>query len=101
MAVNLSSFVSPVPNRPKPGTQKDKAMFRNFKVLFAVLAVLVIAGSAYAFAAANDIQASAGGYAATVVSGYTTSSTKYDLHVDDPTLVDKSHSAFRQPPDLL
>jgi hypothetical protein len=36
-------------------------MFRNFKVLLLVLAILMIAGSAYAFAAQNTIEDSDGG----------------------------------------
>jgi hypothetical protein len=63
-------------------------MFRNFKVLFTVLVVLVIAASAYAFAASNTIEDSAGGYAAKVVPGYTVTNIVYDLDETDPTLVD-------------
>ena len=36
-------------------------MFRNFKVLLIALIVIVVAGSAYAFAAANTVPASAAG----------------------------------------
>ena len=63
-------------------------MFRNFKVLLALLTVLVIAASAYAFAASNTIEDSAGGYAAKVVPGYTVTNIVYDLDATDPTLVD-------------
>ena len=45
-------------------------MLRNVKFLFVILAVLAIAGSAYAFAAANTVEASAAGYTASVVPGY-------------------------------
>jgi hypothetical protein len=64
-------------------------MFRNFKVLLAVLAVLVIAGGAYAFAAANTIPVTAGGYEASVVGGYVVTDVVYDLDATDPTLVDE------------
>jgi hypothetical protein len=63
-------------------------MLRNFKVLLLVLAVLVIAGSAYAFAAANTVPDTAAGYKASVVSGYTVSNIVYDLDDMDPTTVD-------------
>ncbi|HUF00689.1 MAG TPA: hypothetical protein VMN99_15650 [Anaerolineales bacterium] len=63
-------------------------MLRNFKVLLSVLVVTVIAGSAYAFAAANTVPASAGGYAATTVSGYTVTNIVYDLDSADPSIVD-------------
>jgi hypothetical protein len=71
-----------------PVTQRRKAMVRTFKVMLVALVVLVLASSAYAFAAANTIPDSAAGYAATVVSGYTVSSIVYDLDATDPTLVD-------------
>lgn len=63
-------------------------MFRNFKVVLFVLATLVIAGSAYAFAAQNTVPDSAAGYKATVVPGYTVTSLVYDLDDADPTTVD-------------
>jgi len=63
-------------------------MFRNFKVVLFVLAILVIGGSAYAFAAQNTVADSAAGYKASVVPGYTVTNIVYDLDVTDPTLVD-------------
>ena len=63
-------------------------MLRNWKVLLFVLAVLVIAGSAYAFAAANTIAESAAGYAGVAVPGYDVTSIVYDLDGTDPTIVD-------------
>jgi len=63
-------------------------MLRNVKFLFVILAVLVIAGSAYAFAAANTVEASAAGYTATTVSGYDVTAVVYNLNATDPTLVD-------------
>ena len=64
-------------------------MFRSFKVLFIALIVVVIAGSAYAFAAQNTVADSAAGYKASVVPGYTVTDIAYDLNATDPTLVDK------------
>jgi hypothetical protein len=63
-------------------------MFRNFRVLLAVLVILVIAGGAFAFAAANTVPDSAAGYKANVVPGYTVTSIVYDLDATNPTLVD-------------
>jgi hypothetical protein len=63
-------------------------MFRNFKALLFVFAILVIAGSAYAFAAQNTIADSAAGYKASVVPGYSVTNIVYDLDDTDPTTVD-------------
>ena len=63
-------------------------MFRNFKVLLLVVVILVIAGSAYAFAAQNTIAESAGGYKASTVSGYSVTNIVYYLDATDPTIVD-------------
>jgi hypothetical protein len=68
--------------------KKEKAMFRNFKVLMIALVAIVVAGSAYAFAAQNTIADSAAGYKASVVPGYTVTNVAYDLDATDPTLVD-------------
>jgi hypothetical protein len=64
-------------------------MFRNFKVLLIVFVVIVVAGSAYAFAAQNTVADSAAGYKANVVPGYTVTNIAYDLNTDNPTVVDK------------
>lgn len=64
-------------------------MFRNFKVLLIVLVAIIVAGSAYAFAATNTVPDSAAGYKANVVPGYTVTNIAYDLDATDPTLVDK------------
>jgi len=53
-----------------------------------VLVVIVVAGSAYAFAATNTVPDSAAGYKANVVPGYTVENIVYDLDADNPTLVD-------------
>jgi len=63
-------------------------MLRNFKVLMLVFVVVVIAGSAYAFAASNTIADNAAGYKASVVPGYAVTNIVYDLDSTDPTLVD-------------
>jgi hypothetical protein len=63
-------------------------MLRNFKAILAVLAIIIIAGSAYAFAAANVVPATNAGYVASVVSGYTVDTIVYDLDATDPTIVD-------------
>lgn len=64
-------------------------MLRNAKVLLTVMAIVVIAGGAYAFAATNTLPADADvGSGTTTVSGYTITSIVYD-HVDTaPTTVD-------------
>jgi hypothetical protein len=62
-------------------------MFRNFKVLLSVLVVLVIAGSAYAFAAANTIEDSSVGSGTSTVSGYVVSNVEYNFAAGDPTEV--------------
>jgi hypothetical protein len=64
-------------------------MFRNFKVLLIVFVAIVVAGSAYAFAATNTVPDSAAGYKANVVPGYTVTNIAYDLNATDPTVVDK------------
>jgi len=64
-------------------------MFRNFKVLLIALLAIIVAGGVYGFAAANSVPASAAGYSASVVSGYTITNIVYDLNATDPTLVDK------------
>ena len=63
-------------------------MFRNFKVLLIALVAVVVAGSAFAFAATNTVPDSAAGYKANVVPGYTVTNIVYDLDATDPTLVD-------------
>jgi len=63
-------------------------MYRNFKVLFTLLFVLVIAGGAYAFAATNTVPDSAAGYKANFVPGYSVTNIVYDLDAITPTTVD-------------
>ncbi len=63
-------------------------MSRNLKVLLFVLAVIVIAGSAYAFAAANTIPDNNVGSGVSTVSGYVISNIEYNFVAGDPTKVD-------------
>lgn len=63
-------------------------MFRNIKVLLIALMVIAIAGSAYAFAAANTVPDTTAGSGASAVGGYTVSDVLYDLDATDPTVVD-------------
>ena len=63
-------------------------MFRNFKVLLIVFVAIIVAGSAYAFAATNTVPDSAAGYKANVVPGYTVTNIVYDLDAANPTVVD-------------
>lgn len=63
-------------------------MLQKAKVLLIALAVIVIAGSAYAFAAANTVPASTAGSGTSTVSGYTVTGLVYDLNDTDPSLVD-------------
>jgi uncharacterized membrane protein len=69
--------------------KKEKAMFRNFKILMIALVTVIVAGGAFAFAAQNTVADSAAGYQASVVPGYTVTNIAYDLNATDPTLVDK------------
>jgi len=59
-------------------------MFRNFKVLFVAMIVIALAGSAYAFAAANTIPASSVGSGVSTVSGYVISNIEYNFVSGNP-----------------
>ena len=64
-------------------------MLRNAKVLVIALAIFVIAGSAYAFAASNTMPTDADiGYGTTTVSGYTITNVAYDLVDTAPNTTD-------------
>jgi len=64
-------------------------MFRNFKVLLLVFVVIVIAGSAYAFAASlTGIPDSKAGTGAGTVNGYAVSAVAYTFNASDPTDLD-------------
>jgi hypothetical protein len=65
-------------------------MFRNFKVLLIALVVMIVAGSAYAFAAANTgIPNVKAGEGVGTVSGYAISNVAYTLNTDDASKIDK------------
>jgi hypothetical protein len=68
--------------------KRRKAMFRNLKVLLIAVFVIAVAGSAYAFAAANTVPDTTAGSGASSVSGYTVSDIVYDLDQANPTIVD-------------
>ena len=55
-------------------------MFRNAKRFTAILLVLILAASTYAFAAANTITASNAGYATSKLSGWAISNIAYDFN---------------------
>ena len=63
-------------------------MFRNFKVMLIALVILAIAGSAYAFAAANTVPDTKAGDGLGVVSGYTITDVVYTLNATDPSTLD-------------
>ena len=63
-------------------------MFRNFKVLMALMLVFVLIGSSYAFAAANTIETSNAGQGDQPVSGYVITSLVYNLNGTNPENVD-------------
>ncbi|MBK9928022.1 MAG: hypothetical protein IPP66_22350 [Anaerolineales bacterium] len=65
-------------------------MFRNFKVLLIAFAVLVLAASSYAFAAAiTGIPDSKAGTGSGTVTGYVVSNVAYTFNTSDPTLLDQ------------
>jgi hypothetical protein len=69
---------------------KEIAMLRSFKVLLAVFAVIVIAGSAYAFAGANTVTTpSKAGEGSATISGYTITNILYTFNATDPTKINK------------
>lgn len=63
-------------------------MLRNFKVLSVVMVAILLAVSAYAFAAANTVPTTKAGTGAGAISGYTVSNVVYNLNASDPTLLD-------------
>jgi len=61
---------------------------RTFKVLLAVMTVMILAGAAYAFAAANTVPATKAGDGSGAISGYTISNIAYNLNATDPSTID-------------
>ena len=63
-------------------------MLRNLKVLSIISVIIVLAVSAYAFAAANTVPATKAGDGSGVISGYTVSNVAYNFNATDPSTVD-------------
>ena len=61
---------------------------RTFKVLLAVMTVMILAGAAYAFAAANTVPTTKAGDGSGAISGYTISNVVYNLNTTDPSTID-------------
>ena len=61
---------------------------RTFKVLLAVMTVMILAGAAYAFAAANTVPATKAGDGSGTISGYTITNVVYNLNATDPSTLD-------------
>jgi hypothetical protein len=61
---------------------------RTLKVLFVVMAVIIMAGASYAFAAANTVPATKAGDGSGAVSGYTVTNVVYTLNGSDPSTLD-------------
>lgn len=63
-------------------------MFKNLKIVFAVVAVLAIAIASYAFAASNTVPTTKAGEGSGAVTGYTVTSVVYNLNATDPSKLD-------------
>lgn len=63
-------------------------MYKNLKVMFAVVAILAIAAASYAFAAANTVPDTLAGDGTGDVSGYTVTGIVYNLNTTDPSTLD-------------
>jgi hypothetical protein len=63
-------------------------MFKNLKIVFALIAVLAIAVASYAFAAANIVPDTQAGEGEGAVTGYTVTSVVYNLNATDPSTLD-------------
>ncbi len=61
---------------------------RNFKIALVALLVIALAGSAYAFAAANTVPNTQAGDGSGTVSGYSVSNIVYNLNATDPSTLD-------------
>jgi hypothetical protein len=67
------------------GMQKGEAMLRKFGFLFVALVAIVIAATAYAFAASNTVPDMKAGAGSGTVTGYTVSGVIYNLDTADTT----------------
>jgi hypothetical protein len=63
-------------------------MFKNFKIVFALIAVLAIAVASYAFAASNTVPDTKAGEGEGSVTGYTVTDVVYNLNTTDPSKLD-------------
>ena len=63
-------------------------MLRNMKVLSIVVVAVILAFSAYAFAAANTVPATKAGDGSGAISGYTVSNVAYNLNATNPSSLD-------------
>jgi hypothetical protein len=63
-------------------------MFRNFKIVFVLFAVLAISVAAYAFAAANTVPDTRAGDGSGTVSGYDVTNVVYTLNGTNPSTLD-------------
>ena len=62
--------------------------FRSIKLFVVVIAVLVFASGAYAFAATNTVPTSYAGEGSSAISGYTVTSLVYNLNATTPSNID-------------
>lgn len=62
---------------------------RTLKVSVVVMLIAILAGTAYAFAAANTVPDTKAGDGQGTVSGYTVTSVAYTLNATDPSTLDK------------
>jgi hypothetical protein len=60
----------------------------HWRYLVVMVAVLAVAGGAYAFTAANTVPASTAGAGSGTVTGYTVSNLHYGLNATTPTNID-------------
>lgn len=60
----------------------------TFKALLAVVTIMILAGTAYAFAAANTVPATKAGDGLGIISGYTITNVAYTLNATDPSKLD-------------
>lgn len=63
-------------------------MFRNFKIVFVLIAVFAISIAAYAFAAANVVPDTKAGDGSGEVTGYTVTAVQYTLNASNPATLD-------------
>jgi hypothetical protein len=62
--------------------------FRSIKLFVVVIAVLVFASAAFAFAATNTVPTSYAGEGSSAISGYTVTNLVYNLNATNPSNID-------------